>query len=79
MAKEGILFTEYVPLYELEVQHEVGLGKSYNNDLSTKYFTHYSVESLRKAHKNFVEESVSFFIFLMDGTTDVSKMEKTKL
>jgi len=75
MAKEGLPFTKYAPLYELEARHEVDLGLSYNNDVSAKCFTHYIAESQRKAHKKFAEESVSFFSFLMDGTTDVSKTE----
>jgi len=72
MAKEGIPFMKYGPLNELEAQHEVDLGTSYNNDVSAKYFTHYIVESQQKAHKEFVEASVPYFSFLMDGTTDVN-------
>jgi len=67
--------TKYRPLNELEAQHKVDLGTSYNNNVSAKCFTHYIAESQRKAHKEFVEASVPFFSFLMDRTTDVSKME----
>ena len=73
MAKEGIPFTKYTPLYELKAQHKIYFGIS--NNVSMKFFTHYIVESQWKAHKKFVEESVSFLSFLMDGTTDVNEME----
>ena len=71
MAREGIPFTKYTPIYELEARHEVDLGLSYNNDVAAKCFTHYIAESQRRTHKKFVEQSVCFFSFLMDGTTDV--------
>lgn len=32
-------------------------------------------ESQRKSHADFFKENVPYFSFLMDGTTDVSKME----
>ena len=75
MAREGMPFTKYIPLYELEARHEVDLGLSYNNDVAAKCFTHYIAESQRRTHKEFVGKSVCFFSFLIDGTTDVSKME----
>ena len=53
--------TKYRPLNELEAQHKVDLGTSYNNNVSAKCFTHI-VESQWKAHKEFVEASVPFFL-----------------
>ena len=75
LAKEGIPLTRYVPFHQLKVQHEVDLGLSYTNDVAAKSFTHYIAESQRKSHADFFEENVPYFSFLMDGTTDVSKME----
>jgi len=41
MAKEGLPFTKYPPLHQLEVRHEVDLGISYATDVAVKTFTHY--------------------------------------
>ena len=75
LAKEGIPFTKYAPFHQLEVQHEVDLGLSYTNDVAAKSFTHYIAESQRKSHADFFKENVPYFSFLIDGTTDVSKMK----
>ena len=75
MAKEGIPFTKYPVLYQLESRHEVDMGLAYNNDVAAKCFTHYIAESQRKAFVNFLKTNVHFFSFLMDGTTDVSNTE----
>ena len=75
LAKEGIPFTKYAVRHQLEVQHEVDLGLSYTNDVAAKSFTHYIAESQRKSHANFFKDNIPYFSFLMDGTTDVSKME----
>ena len=75
LAKEGIPFTKYAPFHQLEVRHEVDLGLSYTNDVAAKCFSHYIAESQWKSHADFVQENVPYFSFLMDGTTDVSKME----
>ena len=45
MAKEGIPFTKYSPLYQLESRHSVDMGTAYNNDVSCKNFTHFIAES----------------------------------
>ena len=34
MAKEGIVFSKYPALYDLESQHDVDLGVAYKNDVS---------------------------------------------
>ena len=75
MAKEGIPFTKYPVLYQLESRHEVDMGLAYNNYVAAKCFTHYIAESQWKAFVNFLKTNVHFFSFLMDGTTDVSNTE----
>ena len=45
MAKEGIPFTKYPGLYQLESRHGVDMGIAYNNDVSAKSFTHYIAEA----------------------------------
>ena len=41
MAKEGIAFSKYPALYDLESQHNIDLGVAYKNDVSAKSFTHF--------------------------------------
>ena len=36
MAKEGIPFTKYPVLYQLESRHEVDMGLAYNNDVAAQ-------------------------------------------
>ena len=47
MAKEGMAFSKYPALYNLESQHDVDLGLAYTNDVSAKSFTHYIALSQR--------------------------------
>ena len=75
MAKEGIPFVKYTSLYELENRHGVDIGTSYSNDISCKNFTHCVAELQRSSFINFLKREVSFFSFLMDGTTDVARAE----
>jgi len=75
MAKEGIPFSKYSPLYQLESRHAVDMGTAYNNDVSCKSFTHFIATSQRSSFIAFLKERVTYFSFLMDGTTDVAKVE----
>ena len=40
MAKEGIPFTKYSPLYQLESRYSVDMGTAYNYDMSCRNLTH---------------------------------------
>jgi len=51
------------------------MGTSYSNDVSCKNFIHCIAESQRSSFINFLKREVSFFSFLMDGTTDVARAE----
>ena len=51
------------------------MGLAYNNDVAAKCFTHYIAEGQWQTFTNFLQTSVHFFSFLMDGTSDVSKTE----
>ena len=75
LAEEGIPFMKCVPFHRLEVQHEVDLGLSYTNNVAAKCFSHYIAESQWKPHADLVQGNVPYFSFLMDGTTDVIKIE----
>ena len=73
MAKEGMAFSKYPALYDLESRHDVDLGIAYKNDVSAKSFTHYIAQSQRE---HFLRSlSNSHYSFLMDGTTDSGKVE----
>ena len=74
MAKEGIAFSKYTALYDLESRHEVDLGVAYKNDVSAKSFTHYIAQSQRDHYVSSLSKS-HYFSFLMDGTTDSGKVE----
>ena len=47
MAKEGIAFSKYSVLYDLESRHDVDLGVAYKNDVIAKSFTHHIAQSQR--------------------------------
>ena len=74
LAKENLPFRKYPAIHELESCHGVDLGQSYATKDSAKSFTHCIAESQRRA---FVERLLNkqFYSFLMDGTTDASKVE----
>ena len=74
MAKEGMAFSKYSALYDLESRHEVDLGVAYKNDISAKSFTHYIAQSQRNHFVRSLSKS-HYFSFLMDGTTDSGKVE----
>ena len=74
MAKEGMAFSKYPALYDLESRHEVDLGVAYKNDISAKSFTHYIAQSQRDHFVCSLSKS-HYFSFLMDGTTDSGKVE----
>ena len=74
MAKDGMAFTKYPVLYDLESRHEVDLGVAYKNDVSAEAFTHYIADSQRPGFVHSLSNS-SFFSFLMDGTTNSGKVE----
>ena len=71
MAKEGIAFSKY-PVS----RHDIDLGVAYKNDVSAKSFTHFSAQSQRDRYRfvHFLSNS-HYFSFLMDGTTDLGKVE----
>ena len=75
MAKEGLSFNKYPPLYELECRHGVDLGQAYKTDTSAKSFTHYIAESQRQKLLSFMRSELHFFSFLIDGTTDAGNVE----
>ena len=72
--KEGIAFSKYPALYDLESRHEVDLGVAYKNDVSAKCFTHYLAQSQRDHFVCSLSKS-HYFSFLMDGRTDSGKVE----
>ncbi len=45
MAKEGMSFSKYPALCDLESRHQVDLGSAYMNDVSAKSFTHFIAEA----------------------------------
>ena len=73
-AKEGIAFSKYPALYDLESRHEVDLGVAYKNDASAKSFTHYIAQSQRDSFVSSLT-NLHYFSFLMDGTTDSGKVD----
>ena len=75
MAKEGIAFEKYVPLYELEARHDINLGPAYKTAPSAKLFTHYIAESQRQQFFQSLSET-KFCSFLMDGSTDAGNIEQ---
>ena len=74
MAKEGIAFSKYPALYDLESRHDVDIGVAYKNDVSAKFFTHYIAQS---QHDRFLcsLSNSHCFSFLIDGTTHSGKVE----
>ena len=74
LAKKNLLFRNYPAIHELESRHGVDLGQSYATKDSAKSFTHCIAESQCRA---FVERLLNkqFYSFLIDGTTDASKVE----
>ena len=74
MAKEGMSFSKYPALFDLESRHEVDLGVAYRNDVSAKSFTHFIAESQRKSFIHSLADT-HFVSFLMEGTTDAGKVE----
>ena len=74
LAKEGISFSKYPALFDLESRHEVDLGVAYRNDVSARLFTHFIAESQRRGFIHSLA-NVHFVSFLMDGTTDTGKVE----
>ena len=76
MTKEGIAFSKYPALYDLNSQHDVDLGVAYKNDVSGKPITHYIAQS-QSQHDCFICSlpNSHYFSFLMDGTTDLGKVE----
>ena len=74
MAKEGVAFSKYPALYDLESRHDVDLGVAYKNDVSAKSFTHFIAQSQCDSFVRSLSNS-HYFSFLMDGTTDSGKVE----
>ena len=75
MAREGLPFTKYPPLLELENRHGIDIGPAYKTDVSAKSFTHYIAESQRQSFLSYMSNHLHFFSFLMDGTTDAGNLE----
>ena len=75
MAKEGIAFEKYVPLYDFKARHAVDLGHAYKTAPSAKLFTSYIAEAQRKQFLEAVSET-KFCSFLMDGTMDAGNLEQ---
>ena len=46
-AKEGMVFSKYTALYDLDSRHDVDLGVVYKNDISAKSFTGFIAQSQR--------------------------------
>ena len=74
MAKEGVAFSKYPALYDLESRHDVDVGVAYKNDVSAKSFTHFIAQSQCDSFVHSLSNS-HYFSFLMDGTTDSGKVE----
>ena len=49
IAREGMAFEKYPPLYELQTRHSVSLGSAYKSPQSAKTFTHYIAAAQREA------------------------------
>jgi hypothetical protein len=75
MAKQGIAFSKYPALYELEARHGVDLGFAYQTKDSARSFTQYIAKSQRQQFCSSLSESCFFFSLLMDGTTDTANLE----
>ena len=63
IAKEGISFTKYSPLYQLESRYAVEMSTAYNNNVSCINFTHFIAESQQSSFVAFLKEEVSYFSF----------------
>ena len=70
MAKEGIMFSRYPALYDLESRHDMDIGAAYKNDISAKSFTHHITQSQCDLFVCSFSANSHYFSFLMDGTTD---------
>ena len=76
MAKEGIPFTKYPALLQLEQRHAVDLGHAYNTPDSAKLFTGFIAKCQLQAFlSSFYSSGSHFFSLLMDGTTDAGDQE----
>ena len=74
MAKEKIAFRKYPTLHNLEVHHGVNLGISYKTKDSAKNFTHYIAMAQRQQFFQSLQ-GVSFYSFIIDGSTDAGCVE----
>ena len=74
MAKEGLSFSKYPALFDLESRHDVDLGLAYRNDVAARSFTQFIAESQRRSFLQSLS-STNFVSFLMDGTTDAGNLE----
>ena len=75
IAKEGLGFTKYPAIYELEARHGVDLGHAYQNRDSVRLFIKYIAESQRQQFMSWLKKSCLFFSTLMDTTTDAGNIE----
>ena len=75
IAREGMAFEKYPPLYELQTRHGVNLGSAYKSPQSAKTFTHYIAAAQREALMVALANT-PFFSFLMDGSTDSGNLEQ---
>ena len=74
MAKEKIAFQKYLTLHNLKVHHGVDLGTSYKTKDSAKNFTHYITIVQRQQFFQSLQ-GVSFYSFIVDGSTDAGRIE----
>ena len=74
LAREGLAFRKYPPIYELENMHGMNLGASYKGSDSAQVFTHFIAEAQRKQFLDTFSE-VRFFSFMMDGSVDAGNVE----
>ena len=70
MAKEGIPFTKYTSLHNLQELHGVDLGSSYKTNDCAQAFIHYIAKSQRQLFLNIFAEK-HFFSFMLHHATSV--------
>ena len=74
VANEGLPFTMYAKICQLEASHGVSLGSSYLNESACKEFIHFIAEAKREALKAQIQKS-HFFSLLLYGSTDKGNID----
>ena len=75
IAKEGLAFTKYSAIYELEARHGVNLGHADQNRDSVRLFIKYIANSQRQQFTSWLDNSCLFCSVMMDTTTDAGNIE----